>query len=678
MAITKYVRQYIAIIIIQSLTIAILGLLLPGLEINSIPTAFGIALIYLISQILYWWLFINFFSHLPGWLFPLISTVVTVSLLIFISNQLPGILITNFQTGLWIVFILTAISVFIESYMSLDIDRAFDQYISRRLILKRGKPQTTDVPGILFIELDGVSEEVLRKAIENGRMPTLKSWLERGSHHLTGWETDFSSQTGSIQAGILLGNNENIPGYRWWDRKKNKVYRSGSLWDSAEIEKERSTGEGLLSQGGASRANVFSGDAEESLFTVSRLLDRRHKSGPGLYFYILNPYIFFRIFTHFIYGVLREWAQSLYNRLRKSKYTTRYRNISYGLIRAGDCQILHNLTTYVVIGDLLRGIPAIYTSLTGYDNVGHYVGTESTEAYQTLGEIDTFINRLEHAAQLAPRPYEIVLLSDHGQTHGGSFKNAYGITIKELAQRAIEEKKEIFYAESDDELVDKFNAFLRDSLPGRPRTRRVLHNFISRITRDSMEKGMFRKRNNPPDPNPISPIDAPLAVIGSGCTGLIYFTESEERLPMEVIQGYYPNLIIELINHPGIGFLVVNSSTWGNVVMGKEGIFYLATGTFEGINPLAHYSPNVPDLLRRECGFSNCPDIIVNTTYDPHTGMLTGFEEQIGHHGGVGGPQSFPFLMYPRKFDDRALPIVGSEALYALLMSWRCSLQDLN
>jgi hypothetical protein len=96
----------------------------------------------------------------------------------------------------------------------------------------------------------------------------------------------------------------------------------------------------------------------------------------------------------------------------------------------------------------------------------------------------------------------------------------------------------------------------------------------------------------------------------------------------------------------------------GDIVMGKEGLYYLSNDTIEGINPLVNYSPNVPGLLRRESAFRNCPDIIVNTHYDPQTGELTGFENQIGHHGGLGGLQSFPFLMYPSQFDKRALPIV--------------------
>jgi hypothetical protein len=133
--------QIIAIIIIQGIALIFLGQLLPGLVIESILPAIGIAIIYLFSQILYWRLFIQFFSRLPAWPFPLISTVVTVSLLICLGNQIPGIAIIDFRTGMWIISVLAAVTVVVESYMSLDIDQGFDRYISKRLISKRGKPK---------------------------------------------------------------------------------------------------------------------------------------------------------------------------------------------------------------------------------------------------------------------------------------------------------------------------------------------------------------------------------------------------------------------------------------------------------------------------------------------------------------------------------------------------------
>ena len=85
---------------------------------------------------------------------------------------------------------------------------------------KQGKVVETDVPGVFFLEIDGLAEPVLEKAMAQGYAPTMKRWLEEGSHRLVGWETDLSSQTGASQAGLLHGNNFDMPAFRWYDRQR--------------------------------------------------------------------------------------------------------------------------------------------------------------------------------------------------------------------------------------------------------------------------------------------------------------------------------------------------------------------------------------------------------------------------------------------------------------------------
>src|SRR4051794_27072132 len=72
--------------------------------------------------------------------------------------------------------------------------------------------------GVLFLEIDGLAEPVLRRALARGTMPTLARWLAVGSHRLAGWECDLSSQTSASQAGILLGSNCGIPAFRWYEK----------------------------------------------------------------------------------------------------------------------------------------------------------------------------------------------------------------------------------------------------------------------------------------------------------------------------------------------------------------------------------------------------------------------------------------------------------------------------
>ena len=86
--------------------------------------------------------------------------------------------------------------------------------IAQRIARRLGIIARTDVPGIVYLEIDGLALPVLRRAMRDGNAPTMARWLADTTHVLTEWETDLSSQTGASQAGILLGSNEDIPAFR--------------------------------------------------------------------------------------------------------------------------------------------------------------------------------------------------------------------------------------------------------------------------------------------------------------------------------------------------------------------------------------------------------------------------------------------------------------------------------
>lgn len=665
------IRQYLTIVIVQVLTLLALSRI-EGLQIQSLYAAIGISIAYLLMNIIYWWSFINFFSYLPTWLYPLVTFVVSGILMRMLGNLMPGIVIMDVKTSLRIIIVLSGVSGILSNILSWKIDWQYDRWITRRLIAKHEKPIQTDVPGFLFLEIDGLSEEALQEALKSGHLPTLQGWIDRGTHAIIRWETDFTAQTGAIQSGILLGNNENIPAYRWWDRSQARSVRSGNFQDAHEIEKRLSRGEGLLAGGGASRTNMFSGDADESLLTISTVLDRDRGTGPGFYMFLVNPFVLGRLITRFFSGVIKEWWQALRQKLRRDQHTINARNFFYAFARAAESRVMQEITTYLVSSDILRGIPAIYTTYAGYDNICHYAGLKTPEALESLVEIDRFFSRLEYITKRAPRPYHIVVLSDHGQTNGGTFKNVHGISLNNLIRNSISIDKDVVDNIDFNEAWDHINVFLNESVQANTRTASVLRTMVRSKMHDGVVEVGHREKKRKGEKIESPPSDAePLIVYGSGSVGLVYFTESQERLTYEVIQQKYPDLILSLIRHEGIGFVMVRSSENGDLILDSGGIYYLDNDTFEGENPLKDFSPHAADLLRRENSFPNCADIVVSTRYDPQTQEMCGFENQVSHHGGFGGPQSFPFILYPTVLPYEKEPLIGAVQVHRLLKGWR-------
>ena len=118
--------------------------------------------------------------------------------------------------------------------------------------------------------------------------------------------------------------------------------------------------------------------------------------------------------------------------------------------------------------------------------------------------------------------------------------------------------------------------------------------------------------------------------------GLIYLTEWKNRLVYEAINELYPDLIPGIVQHEGVGFIMVHSSKYGPIAIGGEGIHYLKDDTVEGKDPLENFGSRAVKHLMRTDNFEYTPDILVNSFYDPEKEEVAAFEELVGSHGGLG------------------------------------------
>jgi len=145
---------------------------------------------------------------------------------------------------------------------------------------------------------------------------------------------------------------------------------------------------------------------------------------------------------------------------------------------------------------------------------------------------------------------------------------------------------------------------------------------------------------------------------------------------LEEIEQRHPRLLGGLREHPHIGFLLVHSAEHGPVVLGANGTSYLASGRVDGEDPLAGFSSTASAHLQRTDAFEHVADIMVNSFYDPQLEEGCAFEELISFHGGMGGPQTRPFLAYPKDLPAPPEPIIGAASMHQILAGWRKSLQD--
>jgi hypothetical protein len=516
--------------------------------------------------------------------------------------------------------------------------------VIRRIARRQGGHSHTSEPGIVFLEIDGLALPVLARAMRDGVVPEMHRWRSSGTHLLVEWETDLSSQTGASQAGILLGSNENIPAFRWVEKESGKVMSCSSPADCAEIERRVATGDGLLTNDGASRGNLFSGEADAVILTVSKM-EAEKRANPGYRAFFANGFNVTRVLVLFGWEVVLERIAAI-RQVRRDVTPRGERTRKYALLRAALCVGVRDLIVFGVLTDMMRGRPAVYATFSSYDEVAHHSGLERADTMEALRKLDQHFARINRARRYAPRPYKLVVLSDHGQTQGATFKQRNGYDLGQLVERSIERGTVAHIAQGDE----------NDAAVGHAVNEATGTNAAHDEQSDELT-------------------DRHVVALASGNLGLIYLMEEKRRLTLEEIEERHPRLIPALRDHPHIGFLLVRSSRHGAVVLGANGTHYLDDGRIEGIDPLAPFPPNAAAHLRRTDGFDHVADIMVNSFYDHELQQGCAFEELISFHGGMGGPQTEPFLLYPVELPLPAEPIVGAAHVHAVLTGWRRLLQ---
>jgi uncharacterized membrane protein YvlD (DUF360 family) len=583
---------------------------------------------------------------LPGMLvlgFLLVLAVDALAL-VLADDLLPGFgEVDSFGSALLASLVMAAASIVLQVVLGMNDVEENNLRVVRRVARRQGQAPTTDVPGIVFLEIDGLALPVLRRAMRDGNAPAMARWMEENGYRLTEWETDLSSQTGASQAGILLGSNEDIPAFRWVEKETGTMMVCSSPQDCAEIERRHSTGVGLLGDGGASRGNLLSGEAEETILTVSRI-EAEKRANPGYRAFFADGVNVTRALVLFAWELLLEWTAAV-RAARRDVRPRGHRGGSYAFLRAALCVIVRNAIVFGVLTDMMRGRPAVYATFSSYDEVAHHSGLERADTLEALRKLDQQFDRIEQARRYAPRPYEIVVLSDHGQTQGATFKQRNGYGLDELVERSVGSGQVSGYAGGDEQTAMVGHA----------------------VTEATGAKPKKRAKNDVSDRH--------VVVLGSGNLGLVYLMEGERRLTLEEINDRHPRLIPALREHPHVGWLLVRSAEHGALVLGRAGVRHLAGGEIDGEDPLAAFSPTAAQHLLRTDGFAHVADIMVGSFYDPVRDEGCAFEELISFHGGLGGPQTRAFVLHPESLPAPSERILGAAAVHELLSGWRRTLQ---
>ncbi|MDL5204751.1 phage holin family protein [Streptomyces sp. ALI-76-A] len=667
--VASQVGRSVAVWAVSTLTMLLLAGLLPDFRLQSadddsatriaVTAAFGAGAFGLLSA-LAWPLLVRLLLLVPA---------LVLGLLVFFLNGALLLLALRLnpteqgdaapETAVVVAAVMSAVASATGAALAVRDDDAYRRRLYRLADRRRRSgPAGPATHGIVFMQLDGVGHDVLLDAVGKGLMPTVARWLgvgdglgaaRRGTHRLTPWRTDWSSQTGASQLGILHGSNHDVPAFRWYEKDRREVMVCNRPTSAAELQRravEATGDDGLLGVDGASRGNLFSGGAEQQALVLSiatRRRSRETRSRAGYFAYFSDPANAVRTAMSFVADVGREIGESTRARVRKARPRVG-RGGLYPFIRAFATVVERDVVVAAVTGDMLAGRTAVYADLVAYDEVAHHSGPTSRDAEKVLERLDRSLALIENVAEHAPRPYRIVVLSDHGQSPGETFRARYGLTLGDLVRAGC----------------------------GLPVPRRARRTHSGAEARAAVRTALRRPVEEVGEQYRPARGSEPI-VLASGNLGLVSFPDVPHRMTKEEIDARHPALLTTLANHPGIGFLLVRSERHGGVVLGPFGTEIPLDDLDEKPGPLADFGPGAADAVRRTHSFPHTADIMVNSWYDPVEGEVLAFEEQIGSHGGLGGAQGKAFLLSPLTLSapvEDGAELAGAEHIHRVLRRW--------
>ncbi|MFJ5260388.1 phage holin family protein [Streptomyces sp. NPDC088387] len=651
---------------VSTVTMLVLAGILPDFQLQSpdgdsatriaVAAAFGAGAFALLSALV-WPLLVRLLLLVPALVLGLLVFFLNGALLLLALRLNPaergG---AGPETAVVVAAVMSAVASATGGALAVRDDDAYRRRLYRLADRRRRNlPPGPFSHGTVFLQLDGVGHDVLLDAVAKGLMPTVARLLGAGvrtgpTHRLVPWRTDWSSQTGASQLGILHGSNFDVPAFRWYEKDQREVVVCNRPTSAAELQRravERTGDGGLLSADGASRGNLFGGGADEQALVLSiatRRRGRENRSREGYFAYFSDPANAVRTALSFFAEVGREIGQSTRARMCKTRPRVS-RGGLYPLVRAFATVVERDVVVAAVMGDMFAGRTSVYADLVAYDEVAHHSGPHSRDAGKVLQRLDRSLALIEKAADHAPRPYRIVVLSDHGQSPGETFRSRYGLTLGDLVRAGC----------------------------GLPVPRRARRTRSGAEARAAVRAALRRPVEMGGEQDRPSRRSEPI-VLASGNLGLVSFPDVPHRMTKEEIDARHPALLATLANHPGVGFLLVRSERHGGVVLGAYGAEVPVDELDDASpGPLAAFGPGAADAVRRTHSFPHTADIMVNSFHDPADGEVLAFEEQIGSHGGLGGPQSRPFLLSPRAFSTPTTdgtPLVGAEQIHRVLRRW--------
>ena len=470
---------------------------------------------------------------------------------------------------------------------------------------------------LVVLHVDGVGADSLDAALRQGSMPFLQHLIDAEGYELQRYRCGVPSTTPFAQAGILYGDNSEIPSFRWWDRERRVLVQFGAASTFKKVADKYFHGCRPLTEGGACIAACYPAGARENFGIAYQERSYTGENRSGSAWSVLLPYLANPVH-------LGDWVWqtvAVVARTIKEYATARSRGRrparAYVFSNAIEEIFIHHLTRYAVEKAMREGLSPIYAGFYAFDEAGHAFGPDDPSSLGVLRHVDDTIRSV---AGVRGDRYELVVLSDHGQIETVQF-----------------------------------------TAPHAPSFGQVLAEMLPRFHVQEMKGKAF----GPPKEQAAGR----LCVTFSGGLAHIYFADRAGRWDYRDLVRSHPDLPVSISALEKVALVMARD--------GEDDVFLQAGHELRGDavdNVLAGYDE--PAILHRQLSrlnsFHNAGDLVVFGRFVD--GRQVNFENQAGGHGSIGGEQLHPFVLAKQQWGLDLSNVEGAHELHPILSRLRDAL----
>src|SRR5919109_941988 len=415
-------------------------------------------------------------------------------------------------------------------------------YLVKYRAFRRERRPRDERRGLVALQIDALAYSDLRRALELGYCPTIARLLNAEGFHLRRWFSGLPSATPYCQAGIFHGQNDEIPAFRFYDRRARRIITCNAP-DSVQYIRDHIHAPGALA-GGSSYVNLLDGDAETVAFTIATRkrssIFRRLGGLRMLVLILVHPIRVARMVAQSI----AEWLREEYERLRHelAGKATHAEGI-FPFLRIFTNVVVRELQTMAILLDIYLGVPVIYSTYMQYDELAHHFGPSSRQALSDLRRTDARVAEIWRMMQsVDSRPYDLVILSDHGMTPAVSYRVRFGESLGSTVRRIMNgdatrvgraPSNVLASASVDSEYADIGPQIVETVATASPQRHRRLQRVLRR-TRDWIRSRYGLREIIVPEKYHVD-AKQDIVVTYSSCLALVYFADTPEQLDLRAV-----------------------------------------------------------------------------------------------------------------------------------------------